>query len=162
MSTIAADRVVSLHYTLRNDAGDTIDSSRGGAPLVYLHGADNIVPGLENRLEGRAVGDRLTVVVPPAEGYGEREGPGPQAVPRAAFGDSDLEEGMAVLMEDEDGNEVPLWIVEIVRDEIFVDTNHPLAGLTLHFEVEVMEVRDATEEELSHGHVHDGDDHHHH
>jgi FKBP-type peptidyl-prolyl cis-trans isomerase SlyD len=125
MSIIATHRVVSLHYTLRNDAGDSIDSARGGDPLVYLHGADNIVPGLENRLEGCAVGEQLTVVVPPAEGYGVREGPGPQAVPRSALGDSDLEEGMAVSMEDEDGNEVPLGIVEIAGDEVFVDANHP-------------------------------------
>jgi FKBP-type peptidyl-prolyl cis-trans isomerase SlyD len=153
---IAAKKVVSIHYTLKNGDGEMLDSSDGSDPLVYLHGAGNIVEGLEKALDGKAVGDKVIAVVPPAEGYGERSGPGPQPVPREAFTGVDVRTGMAIMAEDEGGAGIPLWVVAVESDRIMVDGNHPLAGETLHFDVEVVDVRDATTQELDHGHVHTG------
>jgi FKBP-type peptidyl-prolyl cis-trans isomerase SlyD len=155
MSTeIAEGMVVSIHYTLKNDDGDVLDSSSGGEPLAYLHGAENIVPGLERQLTGRTTGDKFEAVVQPAEGYGERSEIDPQKVPRDAFPDgADLQEGMQVVAQGPSGK-FPLWVVGVGDDHVMLDPNHPLAGVTLHFEIEVQSVRDATEEEISHGHVH--------
>ena len=147
------------------DAGDVIDSSRGGDPLEYLHGEGGIVPGLERALSGKAAGDALQVTIPPADGYGEPTGPGPQSVPRDAFPDDvDLEVGMQFFAPGPAGRPVPVWITEIHDGHVAVDINHPLAGASLHFEVEVVAIRDATEDELDHGHPHgpDGHGHHHH
>lgn len=161
-ASVASNKVVSIHYTLTNDDGDVLDSSSGGEPLAYLHGAGNIVPGLERQIEGKSVGDKFDAVVPPSEGYGERTGPAPQAISRDAFGDVEVEPGMSFVIEDDDGNQTPLWIVDVEEEHVYVDANHPLAGETLHFAVEVIEIRDATAAELAHGHVHgDGHDHHH-
>jgi FKBP-type peptidyl-prolyl cis-trans isomerase SlyD len=164
--TISAGKVVALHYTLRDDQGVLIDGSADEDPLYYLHGGENIVPGLESALEGHKIGDKLSVTVLPDDGYGPREGPGPQAVPREAFpDDAELEEGMPFSVENEDGEEIELWISRIEEAEVFVDVNHPLAGVTLCFDVEVMSIRDATIEEQMHGHVHEpgsnGHDHDH-
>ena len=159
-AVIGSNKAVSLHYTLKDDSGEVLDSSRDADPMVYLHGAGNIVVGLETALAGKAAGEKLEVVVPASDGYGEKEGPGPQAVPKAAFGDNSVEAGMSLMVEDEDGNHTPLWVVEVREQEVLVDTNHPLAGQTLHFEVEVLEVRDATEQELAHGHIHAGGHNH--
>jgi len=158
---IAADKVVSLHYTLTNDDAEVLDSSTGGDPLVYLHGTGAIVPGLERQLEGKVAGDKLDVVVQPSDGYGERSGPGPQAIPRSVFEGVDVEPGMSFVVEDDDGDPMALWVVEVDDQRVLVDGNHPLAGETLHFAVEVVAIRDATAEELEHGHVH-GEGHHHH
>jgi FKBP-type peptidyl-prolyl cis-trans isomerase SlyD len=160
--TITAGKVVALHYTLRDNEGELIDGSDQGDPLYYLHGAENLVPGLESALEGRRVGDKLSVTVPPDEAYGERQGPGPQAVPRDAFPeDAELEEGMPFSVENEEGEEIDLWISRVEDDQVFVDVNHPLAGMTLCFDVEVMSVRDATVEEQVHGHPHGPGGHQH-
>jgi FKBP-type peptidyl-prolyl cis-trans isomerase SlyD len=159
---VAEGSIVSLHYTLRDDDGDVIDSSSGGEPLAYLHGAGNIVPGLERQLTGKTVGDRLTAVVPPEEGYGLPEGPGPQPVPRSSFPeDVELEEGLQFFARGPGGETIPLWVVEVGGDTVMVDGNHPLSGVTLHFEVEVVEVRAATAEEQEHGHPHGEGGHHH-
>lgn len=158
---IATDKVVSIHYTLTNDSSEVLDSSSGGDPLVYLHGSGTIVPGLEKELEGRGVGDKLEVVVDPENGYGEREGPGPQPIPIGVFEGVDVEAGMSFVVEDEDGDQMPLWVVEVAGEQVMVDGNHPLAGETLHFSVEVVSIRDATDEEIEHGHVHEGGHHHH-
>jgi FKBP-type peptidyl-prolyl cis-trans isomerase SlyD len=160
---IARDKVVGLHYTLKNDKGDVLDSSDGGEPLLYLHGHDNIVPGLERKLTGRALGDKLDVVVQPADGYGVRDPRGEQKVPRSAFPkDVKLEKGMQLAMRDPSGKVVPLWIARVEKNEVHVDLNHPLAGEVLHFAVEVVSIRAATKEELSHGHPHGPDGHGHH
>jgi FKBP-type peptidyl-prolyl cis-trans isomerase SlyD len=160
--TITAGKVVALHYTLRDDQGVLIDGSAGGDPLSYLHGAENLVPGLENALEGHKVGDKLSVTVLPQDGYGMREGPGPQSVPRDAFPeDAELEEGMPFCVENEDGEEIELWIARVEDSEVFVDVNHPLAGVTLCFDVEVVSIRDATAEEQVHGHPHGPGGHEH-
>jgi FKBP-type peptidyl-prolyl cis-trans isomerase SlyD len=162
---IADGLVVVLNYTLRSSAGEVIDASTKEEPLAYLHGADNIVPGLEQALAGKSVGYSGKVIVEPADGYGEREDIAPQAVPREAFpGDVELFVGMQLMAEGPDDEHAPIWIAAIDGDKIFVDSQHPLAGETLNFEVEVLAVRKATEEEEHHGHPHGPDGHagHHH
>ena len=161
--TISAGKVVALHYTLRDKAGELIDGSEENDPLFYLHGAENLVPGLESALEGHKVGDKLSVTVEPDDAYGQRQGPGPQAVPRDAFpDDAELEEGMPFCVENDEGEEVDLWISSVEADQVFVDVNHPLAGVTLCFDVEILSIRDATAEEQVHGHPHGPGGHHHH
>ncbi len=156
-------KVVSIHYTLRDDDGDVVDSSSGSEPLDYLHGAGNIVPGLEAAMEGKQVGDKLKISVPPAEGYGELDPKGARAVPRSGFPKGvKLEPGMQFFIEGPDGEPFPVWVKEVRDQEVVIDMNHPLAGETLHFEVEVVGVRAASEEEVEHGHPHGPDGHHHH
>ncbi len=153
-TTITAGKVAFFHYTLTTDDGETIDSSCSSDPLPYLHGAGNIVPGLEKQLEGQAVGAKLQAVVTPEEGYGVRHGD-PMPVPRTQFpGDIELQPGMQFFGEDPNGNKFPLWIADIKDDVVLVDPNHPLAGVTLNFDVEIMSIRDASEEEVAHGHPH--------
>lgn len=162
MSTIAAKKVVSIHYTLTSGDGEELDSSAGGEPLAYLHGADNIVPGLERQLEGKAVGEKVKAVVPPHEAYGEHSGMAPQPVPRSAFEGAEPQEGMPLVLEDDEGNEAQFWIAEVHDEVVMLSPDHPLAGVTLCFDVEVVEIRDATDEELAHGHAHAHGHHHHH
>ena len=157
---IAKNKVVSIDYTLKDDAGEVIDSSEGFEPLFYLHGCDNIVPGLEKALDGKRAGDQVQVSVSPAEGYGERDDSLQQVVPREAFqGIDDLEAGMQFRAESDEGQQI-VTIMAIDGDEVTVDGNHPLAGVTLNFDVTVVEVRDATADELEHGHVHGPGGHH--
>ncbi len=157
---IAAGRVVAMHYTLTDDSGEVLDSSIGGAPLAYLHGYNNIVAGLEKALEGAELGFKAKVTVAPADGYGEKD---PKAVfeePLTSFTpDMKLTPGMQVHAEGEHGP-TTLTVVTLTPTGVVLDANHPLAGKTLHFDVEVVEVRKATREELAHGHVHTGHDHH--
>jgi FKBP-type peptidyl-prolyl cis-trans isomerase SlyD len=161
MSAIADGKVVMFHYTLKNDAGEILDSSSGGDPMPYLHGAQNIVPGLERQMAGKAAGAKFQAVVPPEEGYGVREGD-PQEVPRQAFPpDVELAAGMQFLATDESGEQVPVWIAKVSPDKVWVDQNHPLSDVTLHFDVEVVSIRDATAEEVAHGHPHMPGHHHH-
>lgn len=159
-NTIA--RVVSIHYTLTNDQGEVIDSSRESAPLSYLEGAQNIIPGLEKELQKMAVGESRKVSVSPEEGYGTHDAGLVQQVPLAAFqGVDKVEPGMQFQANTENGPQ--LIVVTAVSDTLAtIDANHPLAGQTLHFDVEIMEVREASEEELAHGHVHGPGGHHHH
>jgi FKBP-type peptidyl-prolyl cis-trans isomerase SlyD len=154
-ATVAKDKVVTIHYTLKDSSGDVLDSSREGDPLQYLHGHGGIVPGLERAMEGKAVGATLEVKLPPKDGYGEKKGPGPQEVPRDAFeDDAELEAGMPFAAMGPGGRRIPMWVVAVTGDKVLIDTNHPLAGQTLHFDVEVVAIRDATKDELSHGHAH--------
>lgn len=153
--------VVLIHYTLTSDGGETLDSSEGREPLGYLHGFGNIIPGLENALSGKQAGDKLKVTIAPEDAYGVREDALVQVVPRSAFGDApDLEVGMQFQARTPEGIRV-VTIVDVAGDDITLDGNHPLAGETLHFDVEVVEVRAATDEELAHGHVHGEGGHHH-
>lgn len=159
---IAANTVVSLQYVLSNADGDVIDQS-AETPFVYLHGHGNIVVGLERALEGRGAGDAFAVDVSPQDGYGERDERLVQVVPRDAFGgmdDEDLQPGMRFRAESNDGPRIVV-VTDVDNDSVTVDGNHPLAGQVLHFAIEVRGVRAATETELAHGHVHDGDGHHH-
>lgn len=158
---IAERTVASFHYTLTDDAGRVIDSSSGHAPLTYLHGAGNIVPGLEKAMIGRSAGDAFDVVVAPEEGYGEPNEMLVQVVPRAAFqGVEELAVGMEFQAHTPQGP-MSVSIAKIEGDEITVDGNHPLAGRTLHFAIEVTDVREASLEEVMHGHVHGEGGHHH-
>ncbi len=160
---IAAQKVVTLDYTLKNDAGEVLDSSEGSEPLAYLHGADQIVAGLERALEGLDVGAVRDVVVPPEEGYGAPDPQGIFPIPRTAFPpDLAISPGDTFMGENDEGDALPVRVLEVRDDSILVDANHPLAGVTLHFHVTVREIRDATAEELTHGHVHDEGGHHHH
>jgi FKBP-type peptidyl-prolyl cis-trans isomerase SlyD len=158
---IAHEKVVSIHYTLKNQEGTVLDSSSGSDPLAYLHGFGNIIPGLENALEGKEKGEKLAVTVEPEQGYGARDEQLVQAVPRSAFkGVDDLAPGMQFQAQGPQGARLVV-VTQVAQDVVTVDANHPLAGQTLHFDVEVSEVRDATAEELEHGHVHGPHGHHH-
>jgi FKBP-type peptidyl-prolyl cis-trans isomerase SlyD len=160
---IAQDKVVLIHYTLTNEKGEVLDSSSGGEPLAYLHGQGNIIPGLEKALEGKQAGDKLDVKVAPAEGYGERDDKLVQQVPRRAFsGAQDVKPGMQFHAQTSGGHARVVTVTRVAGDMVTVDGNHPLAGEHLNFAVEVTEVREATAEELSHGHVHGPGGHHHH
>ncbi|MGD8863600.1 MAG: peptidylprolyl isomerase [Myxococcales bacterium] len=153
--TIKADAVVSIDYTLKNDAGEVLDSSEAGSPLDYLHGHRNIVPGLEAALSGKSEGDTVKVSVPPSEGYGERDPERIFEVARDRLPDGlDPKVGTMLGMQTPEGHTLPLTITKVTPDLVTVDANHQLAGQTLHFEVNVRGVRDATAEELAHGHVH--------
>lgn len=153
--TIKDNSAVSFHYTLTDDDGQQLDSSVGNAPLAYLHGAGNIIPGLENALTGKSVGDNLTVAVSAAEGYGEVQSELIQQVPRDAFqGVDSIEVGMQFEAQTGQGGSVPVTVTAISEDTITVDGNHPLAGKNLNFEVSIEDVRDATAEELELGHIH--------
>jgi FKBP-type peptidyl-prolyl cis-trans isomerase SlyD len=154
---IAHNDVVTIHYTLKDDTDKVIDSSSGGEPLAYLHGHGNIIPGLERELAGKSVGDRLTVRVPAAEGYGEYDRALVQKVPRRALkGIANLRLGLRL----QAGHQA-VTVTHIAGDMITLDGNHPLAGQNLNFDVEIAGVRPATEEELAHGHVHGDGGHHH-
>jgi len=159
---IEEGKVVTFHYTLTTEAGEEIDSSIGKDPMSYLHGAGNIVPGLERQLTGKAGGDQLQAKVSPDEGYGDRQGD-PEPVPRDQFPpDLELKPGMMFRAETDTGEPVALWIAKTEDTTVWVDQNHPLSGVHLNFDVEVVSVRDATDEEKSHGHPHGPGGHHHH
>ncbi|HEX5514558.1 MAG TPA: peptidylprolyl isomerase [Gammaproteobacteria bacterium] len=159
---VAKDKVVSIDYTLTDDEGSVLDTSQGRAPLAYLHGAGNIIPGLEKALEGKQVGEQITVRVPAAEAYGERDDALAQVVPLEMFqGVEQIEPGMRFQAQTSAGVQV-VTVSKVEGDSVTVDGNHPLAGKPLNFDVSVIDVRDATEEELAHGHVHGPDDDHHH
>ena len=158
---IADHSVVSFHYTLTDDQGTVIDSSAGREPLTYLHGAGQIVPGLEKEMAGRAAGDQFKVDVAPEEGYGARHAELEQQVPREAFqGVEDIQPGMQFQGRGPQGV-INVTVTKVDGDKVHIDGNHPLAGKPLHFAIEVTGVREASEEELSHGHVHGAGGHHH-
>ncbi len=158
---IAENKVVSIHYTLKDPAGQVIDSSEGQDPLTYLHGASNIIPGLEKELVGKAVGDKLNVTVQPEEGYGQSHPEMVQEVPRNAFqGVDEIQVGQRFEAESNQGP-ISVVVTAVTEETVTVDGNHPLAGMVLSFDVEIMEIRDASEEELSHGHAHGPGGHHH-
>ncbi|MDY7233114.1 FKBP-type peptidyl-prolyl cis-trans isomerase [Hyalangium rubrum] len=153
---IAKDTVVSIDYRLHLGDGKIIDESDEGDPLVYLHGYEEIVPGLEKALEGKKAGESLKVQVTPDDGYGEYDPKGVEEVPREDFpSDLELEAGGIVSATDDEGDDVDFLVKEVKEKTVVVDFNHPLAGKTLHFEVTVREVRAATPEELEHGHAHE-------
>jgi len=159
--TIQKDTVVAMHYTLRDDAGEVLDSSSGGEPLAYLHGHSNIVAGLEEALAGKDVGDKVEVKVGPEKGYGENHEELVQEVPRAAFeGVDDIQPGMRFQAETATGPR-PVVVTAVTDETVTVDGNHPLAGESLNFDVEIVETREASAEELEHGHVHGAGGHHH-
>jgi len=158
---ISANKVVSIHYTLTNNEGDVLDTSSGGEPLNYIQGIGALIQGMEEGLEGKSLGDKLQLKIAPEKGYGVLQMEMIQQVPISAFGGQMVSPGMQF----EAGSEEQRFLVTVkeVSDEfVIIDGNHPLAGVELNFDVEVLEVREATEEELAHGHVHGPGGHHHH
>ena len=158
---IAENHVVTLNYTLKDNDDNIIDKSDDGS-FCYLHGASNIIPGLENALTGKSSGDELSVSVAPEEGYGPRDNARIQEVPRDAFPpEITIEPGMQFNAQGPEGQDVMVTIAKVDGDTVTVDGNHPLAGVTLNFDVSIADIRDASAEELEHGHVHGPDGHHH-
>jgi len=157
---VADNMAVSIHYTLTNDEGEVLDSSIGEEVLVYLQGSGNIVPGLESALVGKVIGDKFTVRIAPEEAYGELMDDMIQVLSRDMFeGIDNIEVGMQFHADVSEGPGV-VTVVNIEGDEITIDGNHPLAGVALNFDVEVIDVRPATEEEATHGHIHGEGCHH--
>ncbi len=157
---VEQDAVVTIGYTLKNDSGEVLDSSDNNGDLSYLHGHQNIVPGLEKVLTGKEVGAAVETTVTPDEGYGERRDDLVFSIPRDRLPDGELELGMQFRAQSQDGQELVVNLIDIQEDEVTLDGNHPLAGEDLHFDVTVKDIRSATEEEIEHGHVHDGSHHH--
>ena len=158
---IAKNHVVTIDYTLTDDTGSVLDTSKGAEPLVYVQGIGNLIPGLEKALEGKNPGDQLQVSIPPEEAYGERDEENFEVVSRAVFENSDdLQVGIQVQAQTDAGVQI-LTVTALDEDSVTLDGNHPLAGETLNFDVMVVDVRAATSEELEHGHAHGGDGHNH-
>ena len=150
---VAANKVLKMNYSVLDNNKNTIDNSLDGEPLVFIVGTGYLIPGLENALLGKEAGDTFSVTVEPEQGYGERHDDLMQAVPKSMFEGMEIEVGMQFRATTDAGDQ-SVMIIEIQDEDVIVDGNHPLSGITLHFDVEVLEVRDATEEELAHGHVH--------
>lgn len=150
---ITADKAVTIHYAVKNPAGEVLDKSSEEQPLAFIFGRGMLIPGLEKALEGKTAGDTFSADVTPAEAYGERQDGLVQAVPREMFGDNEVQAGMQFRASTDHG-EQSVVVVEVSEETVTVDGNHPLAGVDLSFDVEVVDVREATAEELDHGHVH--------
>jgi len=158
---IEAQKVVTLNYTLTDNEGTVIDESNDNT-FAYLHGASNIIPGLENALVGKQAGETLSVSVPPKDGYGEHDETRTQNVPKDMFPeDTEIATGMQFHAQGPNDETIVVTVTEVDDETVTVDGNHPLAGVELNFSVEIIEVRDALQEEIDHGHVHGPGDHHH-
>ena len=159
---IGNNSVVSFHYELTNDAGEVLDASSDDQPLTYLHGAGNIIPGLESQMLGKSAGAEFKATVQPEEGYGVHQPQLVQDVPRNSFPNPDsIEPGMRFTAQSDQGT-MSVVVAKVTNELVTVDANHPLAGEGLHFAVRIADVRDATQEEMAHGHVHGPGDAHHH
>lgn len=158
---IESGTVVTFHYTLRDEAGSELESSRGGEPSAYLHGANNIIPGLESAMSGRASGDVFTATVSPEQAYGLRDPARAQRVPvKHLVFKGKLQPGQVVQLNTSEGRRA-VTVIKAGRHSADIDTNHPLAGQTLNFDIEIVEVRPASAEEQAHGHAHGPGGHHH-
>lgn len=157
---IEKHKVVGIDYTLTNESGQVVDQSKEGFPLYYIQGIGNLIPGLEEALEGKSTGDSLKVSIPPDKAYGEKQSDLIQQVEKAAFGDQAVAVGMQFTASAGD-HQYNVMITDVNDTHVTVDANHPLAGQTLHFDVTVQEIRDAHPEEISHGHVHGPGGQHH-
>ncbi|MFP3959931.1 MAG: peptidylprolyl isomerase [Spirochaetaceae bacterium] len=152
---VKTDAVVTIAYTLKDETGEVLDSSEDHGDLSYIHGHDNIVPGLEEALDGKNPGESVSATVPPEKGYGERDEELLFQVPRTKMPeDAELEVGMQFEAQTSEGDRRVVTLAEVGESDVTLDANHPLAGRTLHFDVTVNEVREASQEELDHGHVH--------
>ncbi len=154
---ITKHKVASIHYTLTNNEGKILDSSSGREPLTYIQGIGNLIPGMEEGLEGKSKGEKLSLKISPEKGYGVKDEALTQRVPRTAFGGQEVKVGMQ--FQTNQGGVVT--VTHAGLSEITVDANHPLAGVELNFAVEIMDIRPATEDEIAHGHVHGLGGHHH-
>lgn len=157
---IEKDRVVRFHYSVAEQGQEPVESSKGGEPLAILYGHGNIIPGLEKAMDGREAGDSFSADVPAAEAYGEKREGLTQRVPKKHFGDQRLVPGMQVVLNTNFGPRA-VTIEKVGMSVVDVDLNHPMAGKDLHFDIDVVDVREATAEELEHGHVHGDGGHHH-
>ena len=154
---ITKHKVASIHYTLTDNEGKILDSSSGREPLTYIQGIGNLIPGMEEGLEGKSKGEKLSLKISPEKGYGVKDEALTQRVPRTAFGGQEVKVGMQ--FQTNQGGVVT--VTHVGLSEITVDANHPLAGVELNFAVEIMDIRPATEDEIAHGHVHGPGGHHH-
>ncbi|MCF6437953.1 peptidylprolyl isomerase [Pseudoalteromonas luteoviolacea] len=150
---IAQNAVVKMHYAVLDDDQNTIDNTFDEEPLEFIIGTGFLIEGLENALIDKQAGDKISVTVKPEEGYGERNDNLTQAVPKSMFEGIDVEVGMQFRATTDEGEQAVI-VIGVEDDEVIVDGNHPLSGLTLHFDVEILDVREATADELAHGHVH--------
>jgi len=158
---IEDNKIVVMNYTLTSDDGEVLDQSDDGS-FAYLHGAQNIIPGLENALVGKKAGDKLNVKVAPEDGYGERNAEMVQVVGKEMFeSETEIEVGMQFNAEGPEGHPLMITVTAVEGNDITIDGNHPLAGVGLNFDVSIVEVKDASKEEIEHGHVHGPDGHHH-
>lgn len=158
---ISKDKVVQFHYTLKNQQGEEMESTAGSDPMAYLHGHGNIIVGLEQALEGKAVGDTFSVTIAPKDGYGERQSEELQRIPlKHLQGARKWKPGMMAFVETDKGHR-QVTVVKVGKFNADVDVNHPLAGMTLSFDIQVVDMRDATDDEKSHGHAHGVGGHHH-
>ncbi len=158
---ISKDSVVQFHYTLKNAEGEFIESTEGKDPMAYLHGHSNIIPGLEKALEGKAVGESFTVTIEPQDGYGPRHADSVQRISlKHLQGARKWKPGMMAFVETDKGYR-QVTVLKVGKFNADVDTNHPLAGITLVFDIQVADIREATDEEKSHGHAHGVGGHHH-
>ena len=159
---VEQSKVVMMHYKLADKDGNTIDSSEGRDPLAYIHGIGALVPGLENELEGKVKGDKFQTVVQPEDAYGTRDEELVRVVPKSGFqGEEEMTLGMQVQIDTGDKGLAIATLTAIEGDDITLDLNHPLSDLELHFDIEITDIREATEEEIAHGHVHGAGGHHH-
>ncbi|HAK53767.1 MAG TPA: peptidylprolyl isomerase [Gammaproteobacteria bacterium] len=151
---IGTHAVMSMHYVLTDGTGEEIDSSTGQEPLTYLHGTGHLIPGLERELDGKEAGDELIAVISPEDGYGEQDETLIRQIPRTAFGDiENIEPGMQFRAGGNDDDVQIITVTKVEGDDVTVDGNHPLAGMTLNFSVSIQSVREASSEEIDHGHV---------
>ena len=158
---VSKDTVVAIDYTLTDSSGQTLDTSIGGEPLTYLHGAGNIIPGLEHAMDGKGVGDAFRAEIAPEQAYGVHRADLVSPVPKSAFGEvKEIKKGMQFQAKTPQGPRL-VTVIDVIGDEITIDANHELAGKTLIFDVKVVDVRAASVEEVSHGHVHGPGGHQH-
>lgn len=158
---IAANKVATIAYTLKDSDGTLIDQADKNSPFAFIQGIGNIIPGLETALEGKTAGDNINVTIEPANGYGERDDSMMQTMSKDMFeGVDEVKPGMQFHAQTAQGMSV-VTVVQVEGDDVTIDGNHPLAGVTLNFDVDVIEVREASEEELDHGHVHGVGGHNH-
>ena len=151
---VEKEKAVSINYVLTNDSDEMLDSTQHQAPMVYLHGASNILPGLEDALEGKSIKSRVRKIIPAEEGYGKNNPELIQTVPLSTFPNSEkIEAGTQFELETSYGTRLAT-IAKIENGEVTIDMNHPLAGQNLHFDVEIVDIRDATAEEIDKGHIH--------
>ena len=157
---VSTNKVVILNYTLTDDNNQIIDQSTDGT-FAYLHGANNIIPGLEKALLDKKVGDNIKVSIEPAEGYGHHDASMVQEVPMDMFESAEqVQVGQQFHAQGPHGNTIIITVTKVDGDNVTIDGNHPLAGMPLNFDVTIMDIRDASEEEITHGHAHHGDHHH--
>lgn len=159
---ISKNAVVTLNYTLKNDTGEVIDESKDNS-FLYLHGAGGIIPGLETALEGKSKGESLSARIEPEDGYGQRDDAMIQVVAREMFEEGHpIEEGVQFHAQSPEGHMITVTVTKVEGDQVTIDGNHPLAGVPLNFDIDIVDIREATQEELDHGHAHGPDGHHHH